>query len=434
MRAFLATIFAGLLALAFVAVPPSRAQFASQGQVVTGTGGSANAQTGTVVNAASYADLVNVVLIYVPAAANTGDATLNLNGFGAIHFKKGNGSGTTLLVGGELAVGQPMLIEYDGTNFQALGPVSLPIGAGLLSPSAFSFGSVPNFQLNASVGSNQLTISVVANSGSAATAANPINVAFRDTTIANGDPVLEQITGAISFTIASSSTMGCQNGIMCRLWVFLINNAGTVDICAYNANSAGTSIVALAESILQTSASGTTGGSSAQTLYCAESAVAAKAVRYVGYIDISEATAGTWASGPTKIQLFGPGIRKPGDIVQIKSTSAATTLAITPMSAANLVLVNTTGTATATAQLSVTITLNRGATGILTQGYNGSAVNDLPFALTFLDAPAAATSQSYNLTASAGFSFGTTSIVLEEIMGALEEPANDNGEPLSMVG
>jgi hypothetical protein len=306
---------------------PARAQF-SQGNVITGAAGTANAQTGTLANATSYASILNVLLIYVPAASNTGSATLALSGLGGalaggpITFEKPNGAGLTPLVGGELVTGQPEIIRYDGTYMDVLGPVTLPITAGNLANSALSFDAPPNLQINGAVGSNQLTISVVGNNGSAATAANPIPVAFRDTTIGNGDPIIESLTGALSFTINSGNTMGCVSAKMCRLWEFLANNGGTIVLCAYNANDGNGNIEAISESNLQT-ASGTNGGSAAQTLYC-NASISAVAVRYIGYVDIQETVAGTWATGPNKIQLFGPGVFKPGETYQTWHVDTAT--------------------------------------------------------------------------------------------------------------
>jgi hypothetical protein len=50
--------------------------------------------------------------------ANTGAATLNLNGLGAKEIKKG---GTTALAGGDIAASQIVELLYDGTNFQLVG-------------------------------------------------------------------------------------------------------------------------------------------------------------------------------------------------------------------------------------------------------------------------------------------------------------------------
>jgi hypothetical protein len=107
---------------------------------------------------------------------------------------------------------------------------------------------------------------------------------------------------------------------------------------------------------------------SAQVIYTG-TAVSAKAKRVIGYLEWSSglATAGTWSAVPTKIQLFGPGVPMPGQIIQrqrVTDSSAASTsvvipfddtvpqntegaqnmsLAITPTSAANLLDVEHTG-------------------------------------------------------------------------------------------
>jgi hypothetical protein len=56
------------------------------------------------------------------------------------------------------------------------------------------FDTAINLQLNASVASNILTVAVKGNNGSDPSASNPVLVAFRDATVANGDPVWVAIT------------------------------------------------------------------------------------------------------------------------------------------------------------------------------------------------------------------------------------------------
>jgi hypothetical protein len=464
MRAFVVAL-ALLASIVFGCAPPALAQF-NQGQTITSAGGTANAQTGTLANALSLADLVNVPLYYVPSVTNTSDTTLQINGFASPpHFNKPNGAGTGVLVGGELIANQPIVLQYDGTAFQLIGNVTLPIHSGNLDNSSQSYGPAVNLQIVASVGSNNLTIALKTGSSGAVspldpTASRPIMIAFRDSTIANGDPLVRSITAALSFTITSGSTMGCSSAVMCRLWIFAIDNAGTVALCAYNANSGGTSIIGLSESVLQTSASGTTGGSSAQTLYCSTSAVTAKAVRYLGYVDVQEATAGTWATLPTLVQLFGPGIRKPGEVVQVlfSLTTSPTTLtgsltqtavlqAISLNSAANLVKVHATVAVVATTTQTAIIKLSRGSgpTGVgsaqdVATGAAGTALFSV--SLDALDQPNTTSSTTYYVYGSCTVSTdcstngqaGTSSYIETwEIMGAIE-PANDNGSPLSMVG
>jgi hypothetical protein len=56
--------------------------------------------------------------------ANTGTATLNVNGLGAKTIMKING--VTVLAIGDIASGQVVKVKYDGTNFQMLNPVAIP--------------------------------------------------------------------------------------------------------------------------------------------------------------------------------------------------------------------------------------------------------------------------------------------------------------------
>ena len=120
MKRFFAIALAA--ALAVVTALPAAAQFADQA-TWAGTGaGSANAQTMTLPNATSLADLVGVIVKYVPNVGNTGDATLTVNSFvgSPPHFRKPTGSGLAALTGAELVAGQPVWIMYDGTYFDLL--------------------------------------------------------------------------------------------------------------------------------------------------------------------------------------------------------------------------------------------------------------------------------------------------------------------------
>lgn len=53
--------------------------------------------------------------------ANTTTSTVNVNSVGAKTIKKGSGNNLT---SGDIAAGQIVVIEYDGTNFQLVGPVA----------------------------------------------------------------------------------------------------------------------------------------------------------------------------------------------------------------------------------------------------------------------------------------------------------------------
>jgi hypothetical protein len=52
-------------------------------------------------------------------------------------------------------------------------------------------------------------------------------------------------------------------------------------------------------------------------------AVSSKALRILGYLEYTLATAGTWVTAPTKVQLYGPGVRKPGERIQSRYTQVS---------------------------------------------------------------------------------------------------------------
>ena len=67
--------------------------------------------------------------------ANTTTSTLDVNGLGVKTINKNDGA--TALVSGDIAAGQTVLVEYDGTNFQMLNPVGNgPTPTGMISPYA----------------------------------------------------------------------------------------------------------------------------------------------------------------------------------------------------------------------------------------------------------------------------------------------------------
>jgi len=454
-------IFRRLLWLAALAAAlvcwsiPASAQFADQATYAGNGAGTANAQTISLPNATSYSDLVGVIVKYVPGATNTGDATLTVNSFvTSPHFRKPSGAGLVALAGGEIVTGQPVWIMYDGTYFDVLSVVSNSYGASNVSTSAMSFGPPVNLQINASVGSNNLTVAIKGNDGNDPSSSNPVLVAFRDSTIANGGPKIVSLQSALSFTVNSGNTMGCTSGVMCRLWLTLICVSGTectgsgggdtLALCAINPRS-GSSIGPINEAALQTSASGTNGGSSAQTYYCNVSGVTGRAIRIVGYLDVQEVTAGTWATAPTYVQLFGPGIKKPGEVVQTvyvttssttsvsSATNVATGLAasITPTSAANLIRIRAFGwmassQTPASANSAYTqLFRNTGTTaignssplgmGTITSG--GMSAGTANFAV---DAPNTTSSTQYGLYIAATGSLSSPVTFLGTSMGTLE--------------
>jgi hypothetical protein len=372
------------------------------------------------------------------------------------------------------------------TGFQCgtLGATSagwgLSLSAGVFSVSTtqppYGYDVPVNLGLTASAGASALTINVVGANGSTPSATNPVSVPFRSTTLTTGTPVWTAITGALSLVIPSGATLGTSSSnVPFRLWIFLTYNSGTPELGAALC-SISTQIYPCVSwetnRVTTTTISGL--ATSAGTLY-ATSGVSNDSVRIIGYCEYSAglATAGSWASACTTLQLLGPGVKKPGDVIQtaynstvasvttsntytdsatiptIGGAAAAISQAITPTSAINHITIDArTNIQSASAGNHTCFLYNGSAVFLTTTGAGANATN--------LGGPCILQYETFNVSSATTYSLyftgtvatgingssagtqwwggtGATNIRIQEIMGALE-PSNDNNLPRSMVG
>lgn len=217
-----------------------------------------------------------------------------------------------------------------------------------------TFGLV-NHSLAASASGSALTIALKDAAGSDPSASSPVNGYFRNVTGATGSWTQLSVTGALSLTVSSGSTLGVTSSTAFRLWVVLFNDGGTARLGVINCSTA-TQIHPLVEGIPRSStAEGGAGAADSAGVIYTGTAVTSKSFLIVGYIEWSASglTAGTWTTTNLNfIQTFGPGVHKPGAVVQVvyftttsntTTTSAspgaatALTTSITPTSAVNLI-------------------------------------------------------------------------------------------------
>lgn len=187
-----------------------------------------------------------------------------------------------------------------------------------------------NGSLTASVGSSNLTIALKTAAGNDPSATDPVLVVFRNATIGTGTVTLLAVTSALSIVVPSGGTMGQTNAVAARLWVALINNAGTVELAVVNTQTT-TGIFPVREgSLISTVALGT--GSDSAGVWYSTTLRSNVAMRVAGYIESTQATAGTWATTPSVVQTMGPGIALPGDVVQlVQNTTGAVATTSTVM-------------------------------------------------------------------------------------------------------
>jgi hypothetical protein len=173
-----------------------------------------------------------------------------------------------------------------------------------------------NGRLVVTMAANAVTIALKGNDGNDPSATNPVRITFRSSSLTSSAYVTRTISAALSTVISSGSTGGTVNAIPARIYVDAIDNAGTVELGWFNTVS-GTSLYARPESDLVTTiAEGGAGAADSALVIYSTTARSSVAHRVIGYFEATEATAGTWATAASTIQLIGPGVRRTGDVVQ----------------------------------------------------------------------------------------------------------------------
>ena len=144
--------------------------------------------------------------------------------------------------------------------------------------------------ISASVASSALTIS-----------ASALSLDFRSTSLTSGTITTVSGTPA-NLVISSGSTLGTVSATQSRIVVIALNNAGTIELAAVNI-SGGNQLDET--NLITTTAEGGAGAAdSASTIY-STTARTSVAYRVIGYIESTQATAGTWATAPSTIQGSG---------------------------------------------------------------------------------------------------------------------------------
>jgi len=198
-------------------------------------------------------------------------------------------------------------------------------GSKALSWGAVGGGDDPyllsNFSLAASVGSNALTIAIKGKDGNDPSSTNSCEIAFRNSTAANGTYTVETITTAKSIVLSSGSTLGVTASESIRMYVYAIRDGSNdveLGICRQ---------AIFDESKIHTStAEGGSGAADSNIVLYTTATQTNKPIRLIGVLEItSSGTAGQWDAAPTSLAVWVPGMRKTGDRVQLALKADTTT-------------------------------------------------------------------------------------------------------------
>lgn len=151
-----------------------------------------------------------------------------------------------------------------------------------------SIGDDQMGNISASVAANAMTITI-----------QPQALDFRSATLGSGTLTRVRNAAAVTTVISSGSTGGTTNAVQSRIAVLALNNAGTIE--AAWCNMAGASALS-EEGLITTVAEGGAGAADSATTVYSTTARTNVAFRVLGYIESTQATAGTWATAPSKIQ------------------------------------------------------------------------------------------------------------------------------------
>lgn len=175
------------------------------------------------------------------------------------------------------------------------------------------FGTV-NLGLATAVASNALTIDVRTQDLGDATATDQVTISFRNSTATTGDYNAQTISGALDITVPDGATLGFTNSETGFVYVYAIDNGGTVEM-AVAKKALFEEGATLNTTVLDTSSD------SADVLY-STTARTGVPIRLIGRLVVQTgATAGQWGNAPTVLSLWQIGMKRTGDIVQVKFAS-----------------------------------------------------------------------------------------------------------------
>ena len=146
-----------------------------------------------------------------------------------------------------------------------------------------------SFQVGGSVAANALTATL-----------QPTPITFRSATAGSGSITNLMVGTALSLTVPSGATLGTVNAVASRIVVLAINNAGTVELAVVNLAGG----VDLSETGTINTTAISAGATSATTIY-SQTARTGVPYRVLGFIESTQATAGTWATAPSLVQGVG---------------------------------------------------------------------------------------------------------------------------------
>lgn len=200
-----------------------------------------------------------------------------------------------------------------------------------------------NVGLSVVMSSNTMNVSLTTKDGSNPTAGNPVKTAFRSGTATNPVWTVVSSVSSTSLTVLEGATLGTYSGVSSRLFVYLMNSSTQPELAISQKYFDGSYPI---------SSSAMASSSDSVELIYSSVARSNVAIACIGYVDISQAVAGEWASSPTVVyvgdasskqtrtMLTNPNANLPGPggvFVPVAAGDVGTTVSIGPQPTADVI-------------------------------------------------------------------------------------------------
>jgi hypothetical protein len=184
------------------------------------------------------------------------------------------------------------------TDITSLSNVTVPTqtagnSSGLIANTAFVTGALAN------VSSKQIqNISAVASSNTMIVGLNPTTLDFRSTNLTSGVINTRTLGTLTNLTIPQGATLGAPSGNLTRISVGAIDNNGTIEpvVGGANINFDGSTLVNITAISNASNASNVLYGTTSRSLV---------PLRYMGFLDSNQSSAGVYAAQPLLVQGAG---------------------------------------------------------------------------------------------------------------------------------
>jgi hypothetical protein len=208
--------------------------------------------------------------------------------------------------------------NFDSTGGSTGQLLSVASGGGYehISPAAVAIpdtsGDLINHAVATSMASNALTIALKTKAGTDPSGTDSVGIGFRSATATSGVFVERSAAAALSMVVSSGSTLGHASGADHYIYVYLIDNAGTVELAVSSA-------LFDEGSIQNTTTEGGAGAADSNAVLYSTTGRTGVAVRLIARLKSNQATAGTWATAIAEISLVP--FERPKIVARYSSTA-----------------------------------------------------------------------------------------------------------------